>query len=145
MAIRQVRAFCLPQRGYPEVVTYAVERATRAAMKIDKSRIEQFLREKVEVEALTDAQIAKLLNVGTSTVSHWRNKFNIKPADKFKRKFKEKYGPDALECFDMMVKNRATLQEIANYFGFSREYARQVYNKLYHGSYSEHQRQRRYR
>ena len=38
-----------------------------------------------------------------------------------------------------------TLQEIASYFGFSREYARQVYNKLYHGSYSEHQRQRRYR
>ncbi len=114
-------------------------------MKIDKSRIEQFIREKVEIETLTDAQIARLLNVGTSTVSHWRNKFNIKPADKFKRKFKEKYGQDALECFDMMIRNRATLQEIASYFGFSREYARQVYNKLYHGSYSEHQRQRRYR
>ena len=123
-----------------------VERgATRGPMKIDKSRIEQFIREKVEIETLTDAQIARLLNVGTSTVSHWRNKFNIKPADKFKRKFKEKYGSDALEYFDMMIKNRATLQEIASYFGFSREYARQVYNKLYHGSYSEHQRQRRYR
>ena len=95
-------------------------------MKIDKANIEKFIREKVEVEALTDAQIARLLNVGTSTVSHWRNKFNIKPADKFKRKFKEKYGPDALESFDMMVQNRTTLQEIANYFGFTREYARQV-------------------
>src|SRR6266853_3035252 len=117
-------------------------RQTSVTMKIDKARIEQFIREKVEIETLTDAQIARLLNVGTSTVSHWRNKFHIKPADKFKRKFKEKYGPDALECFDMMIKNRATLQEIASYFGFSREYARQVYNKLYHGSYSEHQRQR---
>ena len=124
----------LSERGQP-----------RATMKIDKARIEQFIREKVEIETLTDAQIARLLNVGTSTVSHWRNKFHIKPADKFKRKFKEKYGPDALECFDMMIRNRATLQEIASYFGFSREYARQVYNKLYHGSYSEHQRQRRYR
>lgn len=114
-------------------------------MKIDKTNIEQFIREKVEVEALTDAQIARLLKVGTSTISHWRNKFNIKPADKFERKFKEKYGPDAIESFDIMVRNRATLQEIANYFGFTREYARQVYNKLYHGSYSEHQRQRRYR
>jgi transposase len=114
-------------------------------MKVDKTNIEKFIREKVETEALTDAQIARLLNVGTSTVSHWRNKFNIKPADKFKRKFKEKYGVDAIECFDMMVKNRATLQEIANYFGFTREYARQVYNKLYQGSYSEHLRQRRYR
>jgi transposase len=114
-------------------------------MKIDKANIEQFIREKVEIDALTDAQIARLLNVGTSTVSHWRNKFNIKPADKFKRKFKEKYGPDALESFHMMVKNRTTLQEIADYFGFTREYARQVYNKLYDGSYSEHLRRRRYR
>ena len=114
-------------------------------MKIDKLSIEQFIKEKIEVEALTDAQIALLLSVGTSTVSHWRNKFNIRPAKKFHRKFKEKYGPDAIVCFDMMVKSQATLQEIANYFGFTREYARQVYNKLYQGSYSEHQRQRRYR
>lgn len=115
-------------------------------MKIDKTTIERFIREKVEIDALSDAQIARLLNVGTSTVSHWRNRFNIKPADKFKRKFREKYGLDAIESFDMMVRNRATLQEIANYFGFTREYARQVYNKLYRGSYSERQRQqRRYR
>ncbi len=114
-------------------------------MKIDKANIEQFIREKVEVDALTDAQIARQLNVGTSTISHWRNKFNIKPANKFKRKFKEKYGQDSLDSFDMMVRNRTTLQEIANYFGFTREYARQVYNKLYNGSYSEHLRQHRYR
>jgi transposase len=117
----------------------------RITMKIDKMHIEQFIRDKVEIETLTDAQIARLLNVGTSTISHWRNKFHIKPADKFKRKFKEKYGTDALEYFDMMVRNSSTLQEIANYFGFSREYARQVYNKLYHKSYGEHQRQRHYR
>lgn len=100
-------------------------------MKIDKRNIEQFIRGKVEIETLTDKQIASLVGVGTSTVSHWRNKFNIKPADKFKRKFKEKYGPNAIEEFQRMIINRATLQEIAGYFGFSREYARQVYNKLY--------------
>jgi len=113
-------------------------------MKIDKSRIEQFLRAKVEIETLTDAQIACLLKVNTSTASHWRNKFHIRPADKFKRKFKEKYGTEALEYFDVMIRHSATLQEIASYFGFSREYARQVYNKLYHGSYRAHQRQRQH-
>jgi hypothetical protein len=113
-------------------------------MKINRARIETFLRENVEVQTLTDAQMARLLKVGTSTVFHWRHKFHIKPADKFHRNFKEKYGPDALECFDRMVKNRTTLQDIAHYFGFSREYARQVYTKLYGGSYSEHQRQGRY-
>ena len=112
------------------------------AMKIDKAQIEHFIRTKVEMETLTDAQIARLLNVVNLTASYWRNKFHIKPADKFKRKFQEKYGPDALACFDMMIGQSATLQETASYFGFSREYARQVYNKLYHGSYRAHQRQR---
>jgi len=111
-------------------------------MKIDKAYIEQFIRTKIELERFTDAQIARLLNVGTSTVSHWRNTFHIKPADKFKRKFQEKYGPDALESFDSLIRHGATLQEIGHYFGFSREYARQVYNKLYQGAYSAHQRQR---
>ena len=111
-------------------------------MKIDKVRIEYFIRTKVEMETLTDAQIARLLNVVNSTASYWRNKFHIKPADKFQRKFQEKYGPDALACFTMMRRHGATLQEIGSYFGFSREYARQVYNKLSHGSYRAHRRQR---
>ena len=102
--------------------------------KIDKAHIEEFIRTKIELETLTDAQIARLLHVGTSTISNWRNKFHIKPADKFKRKFREKYGPDALESFDVLIQQGATLQAIGRYFGFSREYARQVYNKLYQGS-----------
>ena len=111
-------------------------------MKIDKGHIEQFIRTKVEQERLGNAQIAQLLHVGTSTASHWRNKFHIKPADKFERKFQEKYGLDALACFDRIIRHGGSLQEVANYFGFTREYARQVYTKLYHGSYSAQQRQR---
>jgi len=112
-------------------------------MKIDKGQIEQFIRTKVEQEQLGDAQIAQLLHVGASTASHWRNKFHIKPAEKFGRKFQEKYGVDALECFDMIICRGGSLREVATYFGFTREYARQVYQKLYHGAFSTHQRQRR--
>ena len=109
-------------------------------MKFETAYLEEFIRTKVELETLTDAQIARLLNVGTSTVSHWRNKFHIKPANKFKRKFQEKYGPDALNSFDILIQHGATLQEIGRYFGFSREYARQVYNKLYQGPFRAKQR-----
>lgn len=100
-------------------------------MKIDKRHVEQFIRDKVEKEALTDTEIARLLNVATSTVSHWRNNFQIKPADKFPRHFTKKYGDDALDKFHAMVRDRASLTEISRSFGFSREYARQVYGKLY--------------
>jgi hypothetical protein len=111
-------------------------------MQIDQDRIEHFMRRKVEHERLGDAQLAQLLHVGSSTASRWRNKFHIKPADTFARKFQEKYGPDALACFDMIIRHGGTLQEIAHAFGFTHEYARQVYTKRYPGSYRAHQRQR---
>lgn len=103
-------------------------------MKIDKTKIERILRESVEGRCMADYQIAAQLNVATSTVSIWRNRFNIRPANKFERKFKEKYGEDSIELFKKMVQEKRTLQEIGDYFGFTREYARQVRNKLFAGS-----------
>ena len=100
-------------------------------MKVDKDKLERFIREKVEKEAWTDAQIAEALNLGTSTISHWRNDFGIRPADKFKRKFKEKYGENAIQEFMNLVENQKTLRDISEHFGFTREYARQVYVKIY--------------
>lgn len=100
-------------------------------LKIEKLHIEQFIREKTEIDALTDTEIACLLNVKPTTINHWRNAFGIKPANKFRKNFKEKYGQDAFERLDAIIKNHRTLVAIAICFGFSREYARQVYNQIY--------------
>lgn len=100
-------------------------------MKVDKRSIESVIRAG-NVQGLTDKRIAAQLDLGLTTISHWRNKFGIKPADKFYRKFSEKYAnAGGLEHFRFMVEEKKTLQAIADHFGFSREYARQVYNKLY--------------
>lgn len=99
-------------------------------MKIDRNKIEHILRESVERHCMADYEIAQQLKVATSTISLWRNRFNIRPANKFERKFKEKYGANSIELFKKMVQERRTLQEIGDYFGFTREYARQVRNKL---------------
>src|SRR5215813_7273546 len=98
--------------------------------KVDASCIEQFLRAKVETEQLGDQEIALALQVSLSTVTYWRHKLHIPPADKFTRKFQAKYGPDALERVKRMRRQGATRQAIARQFGFSKEYARQVCNKL---------------
>jgi len=110
--------------------------------KIDAARIEQFLRTKVETEQLSDREMPLVLQVSPSTVTHWRHKLHIPPADKFTRRFQAKYGPEALACFDRMRRQGATLQALAHQFGFSREYARQVCNKLYPGASRSHRRQR---
>ena len=51
--------------------------------KIDASRIEQFLHANVETEKLSDRELALVLQVSPSTVTHWRHKVHMPPADKF--------------------------------------------------------------
>lgn len=115
-----------------------------STLKIDERYVEQFIRDKVEQEGLTDAEIARLLGAGASTISHWRNKLGIKPADKFTRHFRQKYGDHAIDTFHALVENHSTLKEIADHFGFSREYARQVYNKMYSQPISSAGRQQKH-
>jgi len=103
-------------------------------MKINKYKIETILREKIEHGSLSDQELANILKVHPSTVSRWRNRFNIPPADKFEKRFRKKYGRDSIEIFKKMIEEESSLQRIANHFGFTREYARQVFNKLYQNS-----------
>jgi len=103
-------------------------------MKINKYKIETILREKIEHGSLSDQELANILKVHPSTVSRWRNRFNIPPADKFEKRFRKKYGRDSIEIFKKMIEEESSLQGIANHFGFTREYARQVFNKLYQNS-----------
>ncbi len=99
--------------------------------RIQERHIRRFLHKKIAHEHLTDAEIARILGVATTTIFNWRHKFQIPRAEKFERKFTEKYGKDAISVFQRMVDRQATFQEIGDHFGFTREYARQVYQKLY--------------
>lgn len=103
-------------------------------MKINKYKIETILRQKIEHGSWSDQELANILKVHPSTVSRWRNRFNISPSDKFEKRFRKKYGRESIEIFKKMVVEESSLQRIANHFGFTREYARQVYNKLYQNS-----------
>lgn len=103
-------------------------------MKINRKKIENLLREKIQYGKSSDQELADILNVHPSTVSRWRNRFGIPPADKFEKRFRKKYGKNSIEIFKQMIEEEDSLQKIANRFGFTREYARQVYNKLYSDS-----------
>ena len=98
-------------------------------MKVNKQKIESFIRDGVN-KGETDQKMAIRLGVGTTTIAQWRKRFEIEPANKFPVHFRKEYGPDALESLRSLVERKATLREIANFFGFSRENARLVKNKL---------------
>jgi len=99
-------------------------------MRQDLAYIETTIRQGL-CEGLSDREIGARLLMSQSTANHWRRYFGLDPADKFMRKFRAKYGPDAVERFRALVDAGTSYREIGLCFGFSHEYARQVYRKLY--------------
>ena len=98
----------------------------------------EFVRHKVEAENLYDYELARILNVDGASVGTLRKAFGIKKADGFSRRFETTYGRGAIRTFKKMIENPDnTLADVAKHFGFTREYARQMYKKFYGCPYTE--------
>lgn len=97
-----------------------------------------FIKQKAQVEGLYDYEIASLLEVSDSMITKLRNAYGIKRINGFSRRFDRRYGKGSVEKFKKMVENPDnTLAETGKYFGFTKEYARQVYKRLYGSAYTE--------
>ena len=71
-------------------------------------------------------------------ITKLRNTYGIKRIDGFSRRFDRRYGKGSVEKFKKMIESvDSTLTEIGKHFGFSKEYARQVYKKIYGTDYTE--------
>jgi len=100
--------------------------------------LHQFFRQKVVEESLYDYEIALILNVSTTSVRKLRNTFGIKRANGFSRRFEIIYGKGAVEKFQNMIDDQEnSLTDVGKHFHFTREYARQVYQKIYGYPYTE--------
>jgi hypothetical protein len=94
--------------------------------------LHQFFRQKVEGESLYDYEIAAILGVSTTTVRKLRHTFGIKRVNGFSRRFEITYGTGAVETFKNMIEDpKNSLTDVGKQFNFTREYARQVFQKLY--------------
>ena len=97
----------------------------------------EFIKNKIEVESLYDYQVASILNISNTTFSKLRNDYGIKRVNGFSKSFESIYGKDALEAFRKIIESPdSSLSDVGRHFGFSREYARQVYKKIYGCSYA---------
>lgn len=102
------------------------------------------LKQMVEVESLHDHEIASILKVSKSLISKLRNAYGIKKADGFHRRFESTYGKWAIEKFKKMIENPDnSLTDVGRHFGFSKEYARYVYKKIYGHAYTEAYKRKR--
>ena len=100
--------------------------------------LHQFFRQKVEGDSLYDYEIAMMLNVSTTSIRKLRNAFGIKRANGFSRRFEIIYGTGAVKKFKNMIEGpKNSLTDVGKHFNFTREYARQVFQKLHGYPYTE--------
>lgn len=91
-----------------------------------------FIRSRVYDEKLYDYEISQLLHVSKGLVSNLRKLCGTKKANAFTRRFESIYGTGAVDRFKKLIEHADnSLSDVAKVFRFSREYARQVYEKIY--------------
>jgi AraC-like DNA-binding protein len=96
------------------------------------------------VKSLRDYETAKILNVNSALTGRLRKEFGIKRVDGFSMRFRHTYGKDALAEFQEIIEMPDTsLSDVARHFGFSRQYASEVYKKIYGRCYAEARRRKR--
>ncbi len=100
--------------------------------------LNNLLRQKIEVEGAWDYEVADMLHVKHHHVGLLRRRLGLDRTRGFPGRFDRKYGPGAVMRFKETIENpEKNLTDAGDYFGFSREYARQVYRKLYGCAYGE--------
>ncbi len=113
-----------------------------------KMGLDEFIKEKIEKEALFDYQIADFLGVPIRVISDLRKAYGLQRSKGFSSRFERKYGKGSAASFmEMANSTESSLSGLGRRFGFSREYARQVYRNLsgrpYTGVYREKCERRR--
>jgi hypothetical protein len=100
--------------------------------------IKDFMKQRVEGDGLFDREIADILDVSVLTVRKLRKWYGIKRANPFFRQFERNYGPGAVRRFKGIIEDSSSsLADVGRQFGFTREYARQIYKKIYGVPYTE--------
>ncbi len=106
--------------------------------------LQEFIKQKAEVDTLHDHEIARILDVNPSRICKLRRDYKIKRANGFCRRFERTYGVGSVEKFKKLIERPETsLTDVGGHFGFTREYARHVYNKIYGRPYTEAYRRKR--
>ena len=100
--------------------------------------LDGFVRRTADVRAQPDRDIADRYKLTLPTVRQGRRRYQRKGVDSPLGLFKQRYGPDAIRRFQGIIEDPySSLADVGRQFGFTRENARQIYEKIYGFSYTE--------
>ncbi len=98
----------------------------------------ELINEKFKEGKLYNLEIARMLNAGTPVNKRVGKVRKKGRPDYFLEKFEKKYGPGSIAVFRNIIEDPyAALADAGRRFGFSREYARILCDKIYGFPYSE--------
>ena len=104
----------------------------------------EFMKQKIEVEDLYNYEIARLLEIKKRDVGRLIKRLGIKK-DGFNIRFETIYGMGAIYLFKQLIAcPKHSLSYVGRHFGFSREYARYVYEMIYGYPYTETLKKKRF-
>ena len=105
--------------------------------------VKDFMKQRVGRDGLADRDIARILHISSHTVGKLRREYGIQRPHPFFRHFERRYGPGAVKRFKAIIEDPSTsLADVGRQFGFTRETARQIYQKIYGFPYTEAYRQK---
>jgi len=105
--------------------------------------VKDFMKQRVGRDGLADRDIARILHISASTVGTLRREYGIRRPHPFFRHFERRYGPGAVKRFKAIIEDPSTsLADVGRQFGFTRETARQIYQKIYGFPHTEAYRQK---
>ncbi len=100
--------------------------------------LQEVVQQKFEMPPHDDHEIYNIPYAKPWKIKTCQNAFEIKKENKFSRRFERRYGRGALDTFKKLAENpKNSLADVGRYFGFTREYSRYVYTKVYGCSYAE--------
>ena len=135
-------------RGFEEEEFAAARQAQESSIQKKKrivARVEQAgidlcesNKSQVEEKILFGFETPSVLEVEHGLDTSLRDTLDTRMANRFSRRFERKYGQGAVEMFKKMAEDPDnSLSDVGRLFGFSKQYAWYVYQKISGGPYSE--------
>ncbi|HUV59098.1 MAG TPA: helix-turn-helix transcriptional regulator [Desulfatiglandales bacterium] len=101
--------------------------------------IQDLMQQVIEINGLLiDREIINIPDVNIPTICKLRKQYGIKRADSSLRRLERRYGPGFVMRFKSIIEDpSSSLADVGRHFGFSREYVRRIFKKIYRLPYTE--------
>ena len=100
--------------------------------------VQRLMQQVIEINGFVDREIINIPDVNIPTTRKVRKQYRTKRANSSLMRLERRYGPDFVMKFKSKIEDpSSSLADVGRQYGFSREYVRQIFKKIYGFPYAE--------